>query len=423
MSILNIIFSDKFSSEKNSLYVVGGTEREYKDNILRLDIPSDYDHYTERVIEALRFVVKDKEFDKYNFFFISEGKKNHSLIRYTDYYGEFYSIEGDRLWHRKKGSSQEIFKGEYVPWCSISKGFILSRYSVNLIIQEQTYEIYPDLFIAKILRRNGICAEKQNTILNMKIGQQNCIQYVKNCSMKTIYCKLNKHKEDLEFLIKLSQSYPEIQFKAVNSLLMKKVNKINNIFMVICSCKKYAGRRKIQELTNCPFEYRYFIGDPDIKNSIDDGNIVTLPCRDNYEDLHMKCKLAMKWVLENKPGISHIFKTDDDIVFNFPKLYSASQKVLENNIRYCGRVIKMTDKMLTKDHFGKCSDENFNKSLCLKAVKYCSGGGYFLSKHCMKLFVNYDAESFIEDYEVGNCLNSHKIYPTHISIYKNICYW
>lgn len=146
--VYNIIFSDL--AKKNS------------DNVLPINIASCYENYLEKVIETFNYILKDKN-NLYNYFFISENNYTNYIEKEIDYGGHIiFDREGDRKWHQNKVSEKsiwknKIYKGEYVPWCSIRTGFILSRKSMELIVKENTLnEIYPDLAIAKILKRNNI---------------------------------------------------------------------------------------------------------------------------------------------------------------------------------------------------------------------------------------------------------------------------
>lgn len=195
-------------------------------------------------------------------------------------------------------------------------------------------------------------------------------------------------------------------------------------FMGILSCEKFKDRRLVQELENCPFQYKYFIGKPNITSPIVKGNIVYLPCGDNYEDLSEKTYQMIKWVLLNNVTVDYIFKTDDDIRFNFEKLASLYGEVLLKKLDYAGHYIHSEGEN-TDYHFGKCFDKGKENIIILKPADYCSGGGYFLSKIACQIVLNEmnKHKTIFEDYSVGLTLNENNIRPINLNIKDNACFW
>lgn len=195
-------------------------------------------------------------------------------------------------------------------------------------------------------------------------------------------------------------------------------------FMGVISCGKYQDRRQSQNLNDCPFEYKYFIGRGDYSSSNLDENVILLDCEDNYENLPLKVKKMIEWVLENRPHINYIFKTDDDISFDFSKLKKQFIEVYEKKLDYSGHLVVL-DKSKSSYHFGKCENVSLNKPIDMEQTKYCAGGGYFLSKKSSKIIVNQmdKYKNIFEDYSVGRTLNENGIYPFDINLYKNSCFW
>lgn len=195
-------------------------------------------------------------------------------------------------------------------------------------------------------------------------------------------------------------------------------------FMGILSCKKYESRRLSQNLSNSIFKYKYFVGDPNITEPIVNGNVVTLPCEDNYESLPTKTKKMIEWILNNIQNIDYIFKTDDDIKFDFNSLSNDFNDIYTQKYDYCGNVV-ITKDHSSSYHFGKCETEINNTKVSVGSGQYCSGGGYFISLKSAKIIIdNIDTYSNIfEDYSVGKTLQESDITPTHINLYNKSCFW
>lgn len=206
---------------------------------------------------------------------------------------------------------------------------------------------------------------------------------------------------------KQKDSYSDIEKKDVS---------YNGFFgMGILSCDRYQERRENQDLTNCPFIHHYFAG----KNS---PGCILLPCEDGYEDLTQKTKEMLKWWLNEYPHLDYIFKTDDDVSFNFEKLHELAVKVCYRKQDYAGYTVDIKRPHMSSYHKGRT-----NKKLPevrMLPCQYCAGGGYFLSRKAAELVVdNIDKHGNIyEDYSVGYTLNKLNIYPESIDI-KKACFW
>jgi len=195
-------------------------------------------------------------------------------------------------------------------------------------------------------------------------------------------------------------------------------------FMGILSCRKYENRRLTQDLSKSIFKYMYFIGDPNITEPIVEGNVVTLPCEDNYENLPTKTKKMFEWILNNNQNIEYIFKTDDDIKFDFNCLSEDFSEIYSQKNDYCGNLV-ITNEHESSYHFGKCETDINQKKVSVGTSQYCSGGGYFISLKSAKIIVdNIDAHcNIFEDYSVGKTLYENGITPTHINLYNRSCFW
>ena len=197
----------------------------------------------------------------------------------------------------------------------------------------------------------------------------------------------------------------------------REVNYGGFCFMIILTCEKYKERKNSQNLKGCPFSYKYFIGNPELVEAKVDGNTVYLPCGDNYENLPMKTKKAMEWVLNNYPNVDHIFKTDDDIVFHFNKLFEIFKFVSIRDIPYSGFMTRHNIEHMSRYHFGKCVNKTINNmEFKIHPSVYCAGGGYFVSQSVAKLIVDkIRFQTIFEDYEIGYFLNQNGIYPTALN--------
>lgn len=218
--------------------------------------------------------------------------------------------------------------------------------------------------------------------------------------------RLGKQRQDYSDILKLNVDYG------------------GACFMGILSCEKFLSRRQKQDLKNCPFQYKYFIGKPNIGSPIVKGNIVYLPCGDNYEDLSDKTHQMLKWILSNNESIDYIFKTDDDIKFNFELLISLYSEIVLRKLDYAGNYIH-SDGEKTEYHYGKCFDKKKEIMISLKAADYCSGGGYFLSKSASQIILTEmnRHKTMFEDFSVGKTLNENNIFPVSINIKGNACFW
>jgi hypothetical protein len=197
-------------------------------------------------------------------------------------------------------------------------------------------------------------------------------------------------------------------------------------FMIILSCEKYKSRRESQDLKRCPLPYRYFIGRPDLLVAKEEGDIVYLPCGDHYENLPQKTYGALHWVHNNYPHLDYVFKTDDDVEFNFTKLYMLLSMLMLRKVDYAGNCIKCEGHKSIY-HYGKCDNKTVEQPVYLEKAIFCSGGAYFLSKRSIEICVDsrkdYD-NSVIEDHTTGLVLNRRGVYPLHVmGLTPNICKW
>ena len=123
-------------------------------------------------------------------------------------------------------------------------------------------------------------------------------------------------------------------------------------FALILSCEKYAFKRDKQDKNELPMEYRYFVGNANIEKPIEKGDVVYLPCRDEYEHLTRKTLLAFKWIFDNVGFVDYILKTDDDVKFKKNKIEEMIDNLFKQKIDYAGILHKGGYR--SSHHFGKC---------------------------------------------------------------------
>lgn len=283
----------------------------------------------------------------------------------------------------------------------------------------------------------------RNNIADISNGQTTCAYLIKRDYIKTLINNLedgidkllnshdlNKHSLDQNWKLlqkpenKVYGSIPRMAKQRSNysDIVGDNVSYGGSCFMGILSCVKNKHKRDKQDLNNSIFQYKYFIGNPELMVPKVDGDIVYLPCGDGYEDLNLKKNMMIKWILNNVPSVDYIFKTDDDIKFNFEVLSNLFVNICLKGYNYSGHLVNMKPHISTY-HYGKCSDKNKEIPIEMKKNSYCAGGGYFLSKKAANLVVSKDDGNIFEDYSTGLVLNGFGITPNSINIYKNACFW
>lgn len=190
-------------------------------------------------------------------------------------------------------------------------------------------------------------------------------------------------------------------------------------FALILSCEKYSFKRDRQDTAQLPMDFRYFVGNPDLKEPLEEGKVIYLPCRDEYEYLTKKTLLAFKWIRENLGFFDYILKTDDDVTFVKEKIEDMQRNLYENNVDYAGILHKGGYR--SRHHFGKCSDERMNSVLMpVPDVTYCIGGAYWVSTKGQEVLGNTtDYSQYFSIYEdacIGNILVSNGLEATKINI-------
>lgn len=191
------------------------------------------------------------------------------------------------------------------------------------------------------------------------------------------------------------------------------------MFTCIISCEKYKHKILLQDTSNLIGEYRYFIGNPDLREPVEQGKIVYLPCEDNYENLTKKTLMALEW--SKRLDFQFLLKTDDDVSFG-----KGIENLIDNvKMDYFGKVVK--GGYVSNWHRGKCDSEELNnKSFSVPNINYCVGGGYFLSKKAVNLIIensHKEEVSIFEDVSIATILLSQGVTPDTILNYHNYLKW
>jgi GR25 family glycosyltransferase involved in LPS biosynthesis len=261
-------------------------------------------------------------------------------------------------------------------------------------------------------------------IPNLLKNFEQCISILKSKNNKNMAIDQN-WKSLQKFENKFYTASPRLgkQRPSYSDIEKKEVSYGGTCFMGILSCEKYKDRRNKQDLKLCPFEYRYFIGNPELIEPLEkrEEKIVYLPCKDDYTSLPQKVYEMIKWINSNYPQIDYIFKTDDDIKFNFLHLIENFQNISLKKFEYAG--LSVDCKEYYSDYLKK--KDSSEPLIKVPNTKYCPGGGYFISKKCVDILLSnlLKENTVFEDQSVGYCLNKNNIFPVNIKLQNYSCFW
>jgi hypothetical protein len=151
------------------IIVVGGDEYEYYNkhtHILRLNCNDKYEGLPEKVIKTFKHVYYNMPQYKYICKLDDDVVIRNLLddVYLYDYCGNVNnSWEGIRNWHIGRCSEDSHFNwnqytGDYVPWCLGGCGYVVSKNSLQYIVEDTNYcdDVYEDVYIAKLLYKNNI---------------------------------------------------------------------------------------------------------------------------------------------------------------------------------------------------------------------------------------------------------------------------
>jgi len=193
-------------------------------------------------------------------------------------------------------------------------------------------------------------------------------------------------------------------------------------FVAIVSCQKYLARHTPESYRDCPFPYRVFVGGA--VGETDDGSLVRLDCDDSYERLPEKVRRVFSWVVAHYPNIGYILKTDDDVRHDFGMILRVFSTISGNRIDYAGNIVDVGDSASVY-HIDKVSESKYKSAVVLEALRYCSGGGYFLSRRSVNIITQSPEfpKNIFEDYSVGFELNAKGLAAVGFPIYGHSSFW
>ena len=149
----------------------------------------------------------------------------------------------------------------------------------------------------------------------------------------------------------------------------------------------YHGSKRVPQLAwirDIPPEIDYVVlrGNPELTEEYvynQETHACTLRCQDNYDGLPQKIKAGLQFVYTYF-NPSYVFKIDDDVVVNIPRLLAFSH----TDDDYVGRVTS-----------NRCDSVNVS-------LTYCAGPIYYLSHYALAHIKDMDAQAFTsEDINVG----------------------
>ena len=161
------------NNNENYIIVRGNiTETNHYDpskKILTISCNDKYEGLPEKILKTFKFLVDSPDFEEYTHFYkldddmIIKKLVNHNELNHINYAGNVQHVEGSRTWHLGKCSNNskwntQKYTGKFVPWCKGGYGYIISRFAINLIKNDNNYKenIYEDLYIGILLSKNNI---------------------------------------------------------------------------------------------------------------------------------------------------------------------------------------------------------------------------------------------------------------------------
>lgn len=190
--------------------------------------------------------------------------------------------------------------------------------------------------------------------------------------------------------------------------------------LLIGGCRKYldfltAAIRRAQQ--SDVWEIIGVIGDGP-SNFDETTRILCLPVSDVYEALPAKLHAAYCWIRENRPGIPGVFKTDDDILWDIPRLAGTITMYCMHSfwgVR-CARCVAGPVNPQRIAH--RFADTSLRPSH--PAATYCYGWGYWLSATEALPAVCAASDPFadapLEDVCTGAVLNAIGVYPIQVAV-------
>ncbi|MFN3734242.1 glycosyltransferase [Comamonas testosteroni] len=199
------------------------------------------------------------------------------------------------------------------------------------------------------------------------------------------------------------------EFRVNPKPVLKSINP-KDIFIIIPTCRKYENKMDYvrtawaKRSLSFGFKYLFLVGDPAIERAEIRGDVLYLPCRDDYESLVLKLFLAYEFIYKVFE-FSYVYKIDDDCIVNLDRLVGEILPQLKLQY-YGGALHPKGTSMNNKWHFGKCSSEKYNVPYKFDKAPFdfAKGGyGYFLRKDVLPIIFK-KSENLLQD------INSWKYY-------------
>lgn len=199
-----------------------------------------------------------------------------------------------------------------------------------------------------------------------------------------------------------------------------------DVVFLIPTCARYAEktdavrRTWARELAGFGYRHFFLMGNPDLPHPAISGDVLYVPCKDDYESLLFKLVLGYQFLYRTM-NFTHVYKIDDDCYPDLEKITSAILPQLSQVQYAAGQTHPKGARMNDKWHFGKCSDKRFDKPYRFDVTpfEFAKGGyGYFLRSDVLPvLFEKVDLlrnelTDFIysfEDVRIAELLQAHGV--------------
>ncbi len=209
----------------------------------------------------------------------------------------------------------------------------------------------------------------------------------------------------------------------------------SDVFFLIPTCEKYSHKTEAVRntwkagLPHYGANSLFLMGDESLNESKIVGDVLYVPCPDNYESLLLKLALGYEFIYRNF-NFKYVMKIDDDC---FPDLEKFDKKIipqLSGKQYLAGATHPKGAAMNDKWHFGKCSDSKFDKQFKynVSPIEFGKGGyGYFLRKDILPAVFGeitifqqelQDGVYSYEDFRIAEILTRKKIYVERAADYN-----
>jgi hypothetical protein len=195
--------------------------------------------------------------------------------------------------------------------------------------------------------------------------------------------------------------------------------------ILVCGCQKYrqfleAAIRRFLCANDEDWHVVGVLGGSDGSEARYDPatHLLTLPVPDTYEALPQKIVVALRYITTHWPDAVGVFKTDDDILFD----YGVLLRTLAANTKeaYWGHITeKCRTGFLSKERILSRFADTDRGPTRYPAARYCYGIGYWLRRDAVDIVLHATDELIaapIEDIWIGAVLNRRGIYPTPIPL-------